>query len=231
MKITAIILARSENDYFKVMTQNCINSLLSADRDFEFDVHVVESSNNAVEYFGASVWSLDGDFGYNKAINFGYKKAAEVGLGEYVILANNDLVFKPCWLRTVITRMNRWSIDSACPENPGWQPHLEIKSRHPGWEAIGNWDIGVGFCGWIQVYRKAAIEHIMPFNEEIKFWCADNYAAWRGQKAGHVHALICDAHVEHLTSASHSLIPQGLLHEWTHGQSEVFGRVIREEDA
>lgn len=226
MKISIVMLAKSATDKHKVMTANAINSL-RASTNAKLDIHLVESGEPTP--YVANCHQLPFEFGYNRAMNFGFQKAKESELGDYVILANNDLIFSNGWLEEIIHFMNKYKMDSACPVNPGWPQHEAFKTSHPGWEVVDDWNVGAGYCGWIIVLTKNAAIELFPMPEEIEFWCADNYAAHKQMKLGHVHGIVMTSFVTHLTSSSHSLIPPEKHSQWTHGQAEIFGRLINEE--
>lgn len=227
MKISVVMLAKSATNKHKVMTANAINSL-RASTNAEIEIHLVESGEPTP--YVANCHQLPGEFGYNKAMNFGFQKASDSGLGEYVILANNDLVFINGWLEEIVRFMDKYKMDSACPFNPGWPQHEAFHVSHPGWEVVDDWAVGAGYCGWLIVLTKKAALELFPFPEEIEFWCADNFAAHKQMKLGHVHGLVMSSRVKHLTSSSHDLIPYDKHHRWTHGQAEILGKLLSETD-
>ena len=214
-----VILSNTATYQIWEMTQNAINTLNNSQKDFKFNILVVETNPDLnISYFDAEIVRPNESFGYNRFLNIGIEHFKDSN-SLYIILANNDLIFHNNWLSAIIYGDFSW--DSACPHNPGWPPHSELGNKN-----IEGFNIGKEFTGWCQVFKRESLNKLLPLDEDIKFWFSDNWLAWKMQQLEMKNVLVGRSHVTHLTSQSHHLIPDGLHQKWTHGQHEIFLKKI-----
>lgn len=62
-----------------------------------------ETTRNVAHEYGAEVVELKRNLGFAGAVNEGIRRAK----GEWILLANNDVVFRPCWLETLLDSAQR----------------------------------------------------------------------------------------------------------------------------
>lgn len=238
------MLANTAGEYFRNMTDNALNSMWQHKGENELLCVLVETNTKAEPYKQEFVYTIypNEQFNYNRFLNIGYDYAesfwpdffaqncSQSGMRsndkKYVVVANNDLIFHENWASTLISAMeDNEDLDSASPLSPGWQFHQNYNEE---WRVHRGWGIGYEFAGWLQIYKKESWDKLFPLDEDYSFWCADNSMTLEMQKLKMVHALISTAKVTHLTSRSHSLIPDGKHHEWTQGMCDILNKKISE---
>ena len=199
-----IILANSANNNIHRMTQKCIDTLWTYGSADKNEVVVVETQplgSEYVRYDGAISVHPNESFKYNRFQNIGYQFLKERNTfdAEYVLLANNDLVFHPGWFCPLVRAINL-GYDSVSPKSPGWMFHNNFDdSIHEGW------NIGHEFAGWCLLFKKSSLEKLMPLDEQFEFWYSDNDMVANMRSLGMKHALVGSSKVTHLTSKSHDL--------------------------
>lgn len=214
-----IILANTANQYIRNMTQRCIDTLWEYGEADKNEIVVVETQPQGTigtEYKGAISIYPNEPFNYNKFQNIGYQFLKERSKfdAEYILLANNDLVFHPAWFSS-LTRAINSGYDSVSPKSIGWMFHNKFDNTiHEGW------GIGHEFAGWCLLFKASSLEKLMPLDEQFEFWCADNDMVANMQKLGMKHALVGDAFVTHLVNQSHHLAKD--LNHFTNGMVDRF---------
>jgi GT2 family glycosyltransferase len=193
--ISIVILSNTGNNSIHRMTQECIDSIHATS---DADVVVVEMNANAV-FDNAKVVRFNESLQFNKMLNIGINYCLEKWPhNEYIVLANNDLVFHNNWLEAMLPHFE--SYDSLSPKSPNWPTHnMMSHGIHEGWT------IGKEFAGWCLVFKTNSLKMLLPLDEQFEFWCADNDMTMEMQKLGMRHALVTDSHVTHLFSKSHNV--------------------------
>lgn len=216
-----IILANSANNNIHRMTQRCIDTLWTYGSADKNEVVIVETQPSTSEYIGydgaISIYPNE-PFNYNRFQNIGYQFLKERNSfdAEYVLLANNDLVFHTSWFCPLVRAINS-GYDSVSPKSPGWMFHNEFdNSIHEGWR------IGHEFAGWCILFKASSLEKLMPLDEQFEFWCADNDMVANMQKLGMKHALVGSSWVTHLVNQSHHLAND--LNHFTNGMVNRYNK-------
>lgn len=97
MQLSIIIPIKDQKD----LTQVCIDSLGKYTKDYEL-ILIDDGSKiklkNPIKSLNIKIIRNDVSIGYTKSVNKGIKVAE----GEYVVIANNDIVFTPCWAEKMI---------------------------------------------------------------------------------------------------------------------------------
>jgi GT2 family glycosyltransferase len=210
--ISVVILSNTANESIKQMTQECINSVHKASAT-EANVVVVEMNKSAT-FYNADIIRFPESFHFNRMLNIGINYCLdEWPESEYIVLANNDLVFHNSWLEAMKPHFSIY--DSLSPKSPNWDQHNALPDGvHEGWA------IGREFAGWCLVFKTESLERLLPLDEQFEFWFADNDMTMEMQKLGMRHALVTDSHVSHLFSKSHSLLDN--VSEYTADQAPKF---------
>lgn len=214
ISIDVVMLSCTKDAKSKKMTQEAINTLEKSESNFKFTINLVETNGLLYNQFGPYGGNVNHifpneEFGYNKFLNIGFKNITS----DYVVIANNDLVFNSGWFSKIYEAVCVHGLDSACPKSPGWEFH-----KNYGDDVYMAWGTGHEWCGWCIVIRREALEKLLPFPEDLLFWCQDDFMAFHMQTLGMKHALVGSSHVRHLVNQSHRFIPKEKMHEYTHGQ-------------
>lgn len=217
MLFDIIIVSATKNDYFKVMTQNAINSCINSGGDFKF--YVIETFNFNVKYEHAEVIYYKDEFNYHKCMNLGISRSDSA----IIAICNNDIIFHDKWA-TNIAHVFKYhpEYDSLCPYCPGY--HDNIHKIPKGDHLKEGWDTGRLVPGWCIVFRRSILKKIGKLNEEVGFWYSDNIYCQQLITHRIKHALVCNSFVEHLQSGSRTLYTetkerQG---ELTHKQKKLY---------
>lgn len=237
-KVLIIMLANTSDDQMREMTNTALNTAYAnKGNGVDLKCILVETNSNSPGYEQDWVWTVypHEQFNYNKFLNIGYRYSWELfpdffpkvkngDFGEYVVVANNDLVFHENWAEILISSMDdNADLDSVSPISPGWVYHSDINEE---WRIHRGFEIGRHFCGWLQMYHMRVWQKLFPLDERFSFWAQDNDIAIRMSKMGMTHALVSTSRVTHLTSRSHNLIPPDKYHEWTHGMGIILSDKI-----
>jgi GT2 family glycosyltransferase len=199
----------------------CLNALRQqTHRDFEtilVDNGSTDGSREllAREFPEARVLALETNRGFAPAVNEGIRAAR----GDVVVLLNNDTEADPHWLA---------EIARALAENPragivacklrlfDQRDHLHsagdfyrvdgVPGNRGVWEKdCGQYDDARGIfggCGAAVAYRKAMLDEIGAFDEELGSYCEDVDVNWRARLAGWAVAYAPRAVVYHRVSAT-----------------------------
>lgn len=196
--LNVVILSNTNNDSIHLMTQECINSIQET-VSTKANMVVVEMNSSAT-FDNADVVRFRESLNFNKMLNIGINHCLEKWPeSEYIVLANNDLVFHHSWFEAMKPHFDTY--DSLSPKSPNWPEHNMLpEGVHEGWA------IGREFAGWCLVFKTDSLKKLLPLDEQFEFWCADNDMTMEMQKLGMRHALITRSHVTHLFSKSHALV-------------------------
>lgn len=104
----------------KVLTENCIDSIVKHTTDINYEIILVDnaSSDGSIEYFenfnNIKFIKSEKNLGFGRANNLGYKHA----LGKYIFLLNSDTIFLNNVLKILYQKMEELSQNVAfigCP--------------------------------------------------------------------------------------------------------------------
>jgi hypothetical protein len=126
------------------------------------------------------------EFNYNRFANFG----SRLGVAEWIMVANNDLVFHDGWLHALIAAKN----PVVSPKTPGDSRQAGIDENTAG---VVN---GTHFSGWCFMLRRSLWEKIGGFDEDFPFWCADDSVVEQLLALKIVPVLVPGSVVEHKRS-------------------------------
>lgn len=212
--VDVIIPSRTSTEY-KDMVTNCVDTLRRSERNFKFNVVLIESEHEEPQHVGQdqTIQWTDREFSYNAALNLGIS----VTRSDWVVLSNNDVLFHPGWF-TEISRLHRL--------------HPEIKS-FSCWNGYGDWHpkrfphvrgdfivddrITFGMSGWLIVVKRDLLAQ-MVLSDRVRLWYSDNIYVDELKRLGALHALACRAHVDHLESQT--------LDKRTYNSAEDLGRYL-----
>jgi GT2 family glycosyltransferase len=181
------------------MIINCIRSLRASEDKIQFNVVIVESGEQVIDMGqNITIQYPKARFCYNHALNMGISKTTN----NWVVMANNDLIFKPGWMHEIIIARNlRKDIESFSPWNDMWDWHSRYYGNmYPA--IIEGYRIGVELAGWCIVARRRIFEKV-KLSERVNFWYSDNVYADDLMRHGIKHALVTSSKVDHIVSQTH----------------------------
>lgn len=155
----------------------------------------------------------------NRGLTGGVNAGIRAAQGEIIALLNNDAEAEPAWVEALVQALE------AHPEAGSAASKMLLYDRRdvlnsagdtygldgiPGnrgvWERdVGQYDADIevfGACGGAAAYRRAMLEEIGLFDEELFMYCEDVDLAWRAQIAGYRCVFAPAARVYHRLSAT-----------------------------
>jgi hypothetical protein len=210
IQVDVIIVALTTTQSFFDMTMNCIRSLRESEPEIDFRIILMEDNKKYHE----GKWKYPDDvFVGVSQEKFCYNKSMANGLmfckSDWVILANNDLIFKKHFMQEIIKAYDHF--DGAIESFGVWNEKTH-GSRFPDRKPINmGYRVYYEVSGWCIVAKRKVFEKINfsnPTNQKIDFWFSDNRYADLLQYHGIRHALVRDAKVDHLESTTINTFPE-----------------------
>ncbi len=185
--VDVVIISDGKDARMQAMTQNAINTCINGARGIKVNVIVVESVKS-VSYRNAQTIYPDFTFNYNAYGNYGIK----LGSAHYVMLANNDLLFKPNWL----TELIKANHPLVSPKEPRDQRQRDIRVNTIGTKT------GRHLSGWCFMIERSLWEKIGGFDEDVNFYCSDDVVIEQCKEFGVEPMLVVNSIVNHLVSTT-----------------------------
>lgn len=197
IKLSVVILAKTDRQEFFDMTMVCVNSLMTSEKEIAMEVIIVESNKNYHEsgfQYPDFVRIIipEADFNFHAFLNIGIAATT----GDFIALCNNDLVFHENWFGEML------KVSEKHPEilsfSPSGKPCPESKR--------GQFQIGYRvmqqLMGWCFVVKKEIFKTIGPLDETFDFYYADNDYGMTLRYHNIPHVLVYGSYVEHLERKS-----------------------------
>ena len=213
--IDVIMLANTRDTWFQQLTIQTIKSLKNSEDNVNFNVVLIEDNiavrEQVSEYEKQNIPvakhineadiilypDLDVEFGYNKYMNLGLEFLAHNSDNEYVVLANNDLLFQPGWWANIYKAMEDNNLLSACPISPKSNRHRNLDPTSE--EVMFGYEIRPHLPGWCIVQKRKQLYGIIgKLDEDFSFWFCDNDYGNTLKQYGIKHGLVLNSHVQHL---------------------------------
>lgn len=204
-----IILSDAKTEKFADLTEQTIITALTTAKDYKINVIVMEG-NPEYSYWDTTTFHYNYEFNYNKVANQGIR----MGSAPYVMIANNDLIFKEDWLFHLFAS-NHNIVSPKCPHD---KRQTELTQNTLGYE------VGKHFSGWCFMMKRAIWEEIGGFDEDFHFWFADNSVVEQVKKKGYQPMLVPKAIVEHLGSQTLKTLDEKQKHNNTRALIEKFNK-------
>lgn len=204
-----IFLSNAKSPDLQSMTQTAIDTC-AANTALPIGITVLEQQE--CTYRNASTVHMPGEFHFNAFANHGARR----GCAEWVVIANNDLIFAANWLEELLAADH----PVVSPKCPVRQSQLRITEDTTGY------DNGVHFSGWCFAIKRDLWERIGGFDESFTFWCSDDVVIEQLKAIGIPPMLVPGAKVQHLGSVTlrQTHDPEEKL---TRQQLEIFRRKYR----
>jgi len=217
MKIDVVIPSLSTKEYHQMIT-NCIRSLRQSEPQISFNIIIVESGPEIINFGQDDTVKFDlPKFNFNHALKQGIARCN----CEWIVLANNDLVFHKNWMTEILaTSEKNPDVESFSPWEPRFHPANEafkpLQKMYFGYSVPGH------IAGWC-IATKAHVLSKLDLTEEVAYWCSDNVYADELQRNGIKHALLRNSVVTHLFERTTSKLKNKK--EMTYDQKEVYEKI------
>lgn len=207
--VDVIILSNAKTSDLKGLTQKAIDTCITGANGLTVNVIVIEQRPN-IQYKDAQTVFHTAHFNYNGFANLGIKQ----GKAEWVMVANNDLVFRDGWLHNLIAAGHP-VVSAKCPND----------SRQTGItkNTLG-YTNGVHFSGWCFMMKRYLWEQIGGLDDCVDFWCSDDVTIEQVKRAGVTPMIVHNSLVEHLQSTTFKTLPHDLWDDYTWKQVEIFNQ-------
>lgn len=182
MVVDVIIPANINSPELKAMTEKSIQSLSESEDYVKFNVTLVLDDGVT-------------PFCYNKSLCMGLEK----GDSEFVILANNDLIYEKNFFSELMIAYNAGIAESFGCWNPKWHERFFKKEQD---YYVGD-RIGYELTGWIIVTTRKVLEKINFCHRDsfkVDFWYSDDLYKYLLRQHNIKHALVRNSKVTHLLS-------------------------------
>jgi GT2 family glycosyltransferase len=176
------------------MVDRCVSSLRQSETEHVFNIVLIESGADKIDVGqdATIMWELP-EFNYNGALKLGINSTSN----DWVVLANNDLIFHPGWMSEIFKVHDQFPlIKSFSPWNTINAYHDSIYPNFPVPMIIG-YRVCYEVCGWCLVAKREVLETI-DLSDRVNLWYSDNIYADELLKHKFVHALVKNSLVDHL---------------------------------
>lgn len=216
--VDVVMLSNSDTLELQMMTQNAINTCIAGANSLPVNVIVIEGQEG-VEYDNALTVEAVGEFAYNKYMNRG----ARYGKAEWILFANNDLVFTDGWLHQLLAANN----SVVSPKNPGDFRQTDLTRNQSG--SVN----GRHFSGWCFMMKRELWLEIGGLDEDFKFWCSDDAVVEQIIKQSVYPMLVTNSIVQHLRSKTLDRIGESDGYTWAEVKkfNEKYGYKKFEDDS
>lgn len=188
--VDVIVLSKAATEDLRVMTQQTVDTCIAGANSLPVNVTVLEQATDrhgvVMKYQHATTVHMPGGFHYNAFANHG----ARLGSADWIMIANNDLIFHDGWLHALLAA-NHLAVSPRCPK-----AHPEVIENRVGDRT------GQDFAGWCFMIRRSLWELIGGFDECVDFWCSDDVVIQQLKAVNVLPMLVADAAVEHLRSVT-----------------------------
>ena len=191
----SVVMLSNASDMTKYkMTQNSIDTCINYASYKNMNVIVIEQT--LATYKNAQTIHIDDEFNYNKFCNIGARSTQS----DYIVFSNNDITFHKDWLKELIKTKE----DCVSPIdllNPRQNRMIENQSGYKN---------GYDFSGWCFMLSRKAYDAIGGFDEDFKFWCADDATIEQLKRVNIVPMVCCKSKITHIKHGSSKTISDDL---------------------
>lgn len=201
-----VILSNATTDRLRAMTQTTVDTCRGGANGLPVGITVLEQQ--PVVYERCNTIHMDQPFHYNRFANFG----ARMGSADWIVIANNDLLFHDGWLHQLLAA-----------EHPLVSPKCPRDSRQAAFteNTLGD-HTGQHLSGWCFMIARELWEKIEGFDEAVSFWCSDDVVIEQAKAQGVLSMIVPGAVVEHVQSATLNTSPSPARDELTWKQIDIF---------
>lgn len=202
-----VILSNATTDDLLRMTQATVDTCRAGANGLPVGIAVLEQRPGIV-YKRCATIHMDEPFHYNRFANFGARR----GSADWIVIANNDLLFHDGWLHQLIAAGHPL-VSPKCPRD----------SRQREFTENTTGDItGQHLSGWCFMIARELWETIGGLDEAVSFWCSDDVVIEQAKAQGVLPMIVPGAVVEHVQSVTLKKKPSPSRDELTWKQVDIF---------
>jgi len=189
--VDVIMLTNSTSESNRKMTERCLLSLHDSEKDYRFDVKLIESGADQYRYYRlmTSKYITPGEkFNYNRFLNMGF----EYCKADWVIISNNDVGYEKGWFSEIMKiHKERPDIESFSPKDPMFfMLYFDWHFLQSPDTYFESYRVSEGVMGWCIVIKKTALDKIVPFDEQFDMYYQDNDYSEVIKSKGIKHAIV-----------------------------------------
>jgi GT2 family glycosyltransferase len=197
MIVSAVILSNTKSDSIYQTTLECIDSLVTSETNFIFEIILIESNQEiqTTDYhFPENVQLIQPNepFNFHRFLNIGIDASS----GEFIGLFNNDLIFKKGWMTEVYKVSQEYpTVQSFCPVdfNSKFTPESFFEDR----DYLFGYEVRKHVVGWCILVKKELFK-TFTLDERFDFYFADDDYSLSLKKHNIKHAVVRKSNVIHL---------------------------------
>lgn len=200
MEVDVIILSLCKDKEIYQMNLNCIESLITSEKNHYFNIMLIESNKDfdklgfSYNHPNVKIITPEEAFNYNAFLNIGIAKAKS----EFIVAANNDLIFKENWFSEILKAQENFpELHSFCPYDP--DNEAALADNHTN-EVLFGYRLRKEMVGWCIVFDRRVLEVMPQFDEDFSYYFQDNDYANEMRKSNMLHGRVMSSHVVHLGS-------------------------------
>jgi len=205
--VDVVILSNVTTSELQRSTQRTIDTCVDGANGLPVGVAVLEQCPN-IEYRRAATIRMPAEFNYNKFANFG----ASRGSADWILVANNDLIFRDGWLHSLLAA-NHPLVSPKCPRDERQSEFTENK--------IGS-VTGKHLSGWCYMISRDLWDRMGGLDDSVTFWCSDDVVIEQAAALGVKPMIVPSSIVEHDQSSTLKTTYQSSRDELTWGQLDKF---------
>lgn len=183
--VDVIFLSKADTPEKYEMTKQAVDTCVRGANGLRVNPIIVEQTDKTYDH---KTLFKPGKFNYNEFANHGASK----GSAEWIMIANNDLIFEDGWLHNLIGA----GADVVSPHEPTDHRQAGLTENTYGFEN------GTHFSGWCFMIKRSIWEQIGGFDSEVDFWCSDDVVIEQVKAKGYTPLLVKNSIVKHLGSKS-----------------------------
>jgi len=205
--VDVVILSNAPTPALQQLTQRTIDTCVAGANGLPLGVAVLEQSPDVVHKRAATI-HMPGTFNYNGFANFG----AARGSADWILVANNDLVFHDGWLHALLAA-DHPLVSPKCPRDERQAEFTEntvggVTGRH--------------LSGWCYMISRDLWDRMGGLDDSVTFWCSDDVVIEQAAEL-YVQPMIVPASVvEHDKSSTLKTEPQSSRDDLTWAQLDKF---------
>ena len=202
-----VILSNGTTEELRALTQTTVDTCRDGANGLPVGIAVLEQQPGLVYKRCATIW-MDEPFHYNRFANFGARR----GSADWIVIANNDLLFHDGWLHQLVAAGHPL-VSPRCPRD----------SRQASFTENTVGDItGQHLSGWCFMISRALWDSMGGLDESVSFWCSDDVVVEQAKAQGVQPMIVPAAVVEHVQSVTLKSQPGPSRDELTWKQIDIF---------
>lgn len=211
--VDVVILSKANNFHERSMTQTAVRTCLNGANGLPVGITVLEQGVG--KYRGAHTINKPEQFNYNRFANYG----ASLGTAEWIMIANNDLVFTDGWLHMLLAANH----PIVSPHEPNDARQRDIEKNEKGYEN------GKHFSGWCFMIKRSLWRQIGRFDDCVDFWFSDDVVIEQLKQLGVKPMIVKDSIVNHLVSKTLRTIPNQRRQELMWRNADIFNKKYKQK--